>query len=81
MKPDFLFVKDNPGLIRDSKTGSILNVDDDSYKKYKNDRYYEQKKLDKENAQEKRINMLENKMGDIENKLNRILELIINDKS
>ncbi|CAB4141340.1 hypothetical protein UFOVP410_179 [uncultured Caudovirales phage] len=81
MKPTFLKVKDEDGLIRDTLTGSIMHVDNNSYAAYKRQRNIEQQRIDKEVRQENRINTLENKIDSIENTLNKILEIISNGKS
>ncbi|MFN4975836.1 MAG: hypothetical protein ACK5GV_11375 [Bacteroidota bacterium] len=74
----FLKVKDERGLVRDVYSGGIVNVDDQAYKKYKEEKNIIQKRIDKEAAQENRLNILEKKVDLVEEKLNRILDLLTN---
>lgn len=65
-----LKVEDHPGLVRDSKSKAIINVDDSAYKDYRN----------RKNLQNKMINMteeindLKNDIGEIKLLLNQILQ-------
>lgn len=74
----FLKVKDQNGLVRDVYSGGIVNVDEQSYKKYKEEKNFLQRKFEKEIAQENRLNTLEKKVDSIEDKLSKILELLTN---
>jgi len=72
----FLKVQEHDGLVRDSITGAIINVDENSYKKYKSERNTEKQRLEKELVRENRLNTLEKKVDMVEEKLNKILELL-----
>jgi hypothetical protein len=74
----FLPVKEQFGLVRDAKSGGIINVDENSYKKYKTEKKILQQKIEKEISQENRLNTLEKKVDSIEDKLSKILELLTN---
>jgi hypothetical protein len=72
----FLKVKEHSGLVRDVYSGGIINVDEQSYKRYKEEKNFFQRKTDKEIAQENRLNILEKKVDSIEQKLSKILDLL-----
>ena len=78
---DRLKVKDNPNLQRDTKSNGIINTDESAYKQYiinkrKNKLLEEQKR-----NTEERINNLEDELKNLKNGINRILEILKNDKS
>lgn len=69
-------VKNNPDLVRDKNSGGIINVDDNAYNLHKAKKRLAIKKLEKEKDTEDRINNLETKINGIENKLEKILDLL-----
>lgn len=77
----FLKVKEHEGLIRDVASGGIINIDNTAYKKYKAEKKIMQHKIEQHSSQENRLNTLEKKVDMVEDKLNKILELLTNGKS
>ena len=71
-----LQVEDNPGLVRDAGSNSILNVDTNAYDAHKRNRRLAQAKLEKEHAQESRINKLENDVSELKSGISQILEML-----
>lgn len=66
-------VKDNPGLVRDLASNAILNVNQEAllaYKRRKN-------QAGKVDLLEERINMIDKRFSNIEEKLTLILEKIL----
>lgn len=61
----YLKVKDHPGLVRDSKSKAIINVDKNAYNEYM------QKKL----VKEKMVNM-DNEINNIKQTVNEIKDLL-----
>ena len=69
-----MLVKDNPGLVRDSYTGAILDANKEEYDRYlatKNQRYKQQEQL---KSMESRINNMEDTLCSIQSMLQRLLE-------
>jgi hypothetical protein len=77
----FLKVKEFSNLVRDSSSGGILNVSEQDYKKYKEEKEIIKRKQQLEQDKENRLNTLEHKVNSIEDKLDKILGLITNGKS
>lgn len=65
----FLKVKDVQGLVRDTVTGAILNVDDKAFELHK-------KKKQEAKRKEDRINKLEQDVQDLKSGIKQILELL-----
>lgn len=65
-----LKVKDHPGLVRDSSSKAILNVDLDAHKEYQNKKAVQNKMI---NMSEE-INELKQSMTDIKSMLTQILQ-------
>lgn len=76
----FVKVKDNPDLVRDNASGGIINVDEQAYLAYKRSKKLQKQKDRKEQEQENRINMLENKISGMEQTLTQILDILQNDR-
>ena len=69
-----LKVKDEPGLVRDSYSGAILDTNKDEYDRYlanKNQRYRQQEQM---RSMESRINNMEDTLCSIQSMLLRLLE-------
>lgn len=73
-----LQVENNPGLVRDTKTNSILNVDNNAYEAHKRNKRLAKAKLEKEQSQEQRINKLENDVSELKSGISQILEILKN---
>jgi predicted ribosome quality control (RQC) complex YloA/Tae2 family protein len=71
-------VKNNPDLIRDERSGGIINIDNNAYNSYKAKKRIIEEKLQKERDTENRINNLEKKIDSVEEKLSKILDVLTN---
>ena len=67
-----LKVKDHPGLVRDSKSKAIINVDKDAYNEYQNKKLMQKKVI---NISEE-IDDLKQSVNDIKTLLTQILQRI-----
>ena len=76
----YLKVVDNPNLVRDTSSGGIINVDEQAYMAYKRNKNIQKQKNRKDQEQESRINMLENKITGMEQTLTQILDILKNDR-
>ena len=65
-----LKVKDNPGLVRDSKSKAIVNVDVNAFSEYQNKKTIQNKMI---NMSEE-INELKQSMTEIKSMLSQILQ-------
>jgi len=65
-----LKVKDYPGLVRDSSSKAIINVDQSAYLKYKNERNVQQKISNMSTE----INNLKQSMNEIKDLISQILQ-------
>lgn len=66
----YLKVKDHPGLVRDSKSKAIINVDSDAYKEYQNKKLLQNKVINITDE----INELKQSMDEIKGLLSQILQ-------
>jgi len=64
-----LKVKNEPGLVRDTTSGAIINVDETSYHKYKESK----KKLA---AQKEEAEMFRNQLDDLQKEFSEIKQLL-----
>lgn len=74
----FLKVQDRPGLVRDVQSNGIINTDEAAYKAYQKKKQLAALANEQERAKEERLNNLEGKVNTLENKLDKILELLTN---
>lgn len=65
-----LKVQDHPGLVRDSRSGAIINIDSDAYKEYQN-RKNLQKKV---SGMSQEISDLKQSVDEIKSLLTQILQ-------
>ena len=80
MSIKYVKVVDNPDLVRETNSGGIVNVDEHAYRNYKASKKARQMQQVKEQQQESRINMLENKISGMEQTLTQILDILKNDR-
>lgn len=66
----YLKVQDHPGLVRDSKSKAIINVDSDAYKEYQNKKLLQNKVINITDE----INELKQSMDEIKGLLSQILQ-------
>ena len=64
---DFLYVEDNPGLIRDKASKAIINIDHEAYKRYKEKKAHQVLK-------DKKIEKLENEIKDLKELIYKMVE-------
>jgi len=69
-------VESNPGLVRDSNSNGIINVDDAAYALHKKNKQTAKMKIEKEQAQEARINKLENDVSELKGDIKEILRML-----
>lgn len=63
-------VQDHPGLVRDSKSKAIINVDSDAYKEYQNKKLLQNKVINITDE----INEMKQSMDEIKGLLSQILQ-------
>lgn len=81
MKPRYCKVQDKEGLVRDTTSGAIVNVDDTAWSNYKTSKQIrDRQKLEKEH-QKNQINTLQtevvhlkHELSDIKSLLSKVLE-------
>jgi chromosome segregation ATPase len=64
---DFLYVEDNPGLIRDKASKAIINIDHEAYERYKEAKAHKASK-------DKQIENLENEIKDLKELIYKMVE-------
>ena len=74
MHNDLIKVQENPGLRRDLNTNAIVDVDQDSYNQYINQKQDRISQRERFSQLEKRINNFESDISDIKSLLTRLLE-------
>lgn len=81
MKPRYYKVEDKEGLIRDSNSGAIVNIDDVAWSNHKNMKQIRDKqKLEKEqqktqiNTLQTEVTLIKGELGDIKTLLSKVLE-------
>jgi len=76
MKPKYTKVKDQNGFFRDIDSNAILNMDNTSYLKYKQEKQFAKLKREEEQRKETRLNNLESEVKQLKDGINQILELL-----
>lgn len=64
---DFLYVEDNPGLIRDKASKAIINIDHEAYERYKERKAHQLSKDDK-------IDKLQDEIENLKNMIYNLIE-------
>ena len=64
---DFLYVEDNPGLIRDKASKAIINIDHEAYERYKEAKAHQVSK-------DKQIEKLEHEIKDLKELIYKMVE-------
>jgi archaellum component FlaC len=72
----FIKVKDHPGLVRDSESLGILNIDNSRIRAHELQKRARQTSAEREAALEEKINRLEGEVSEVSTKLNQILDLL-----
>lgn len=67
MEENYIKVKDHPNLVRDKRSSAILNIDNSSYNKYKQER-------DQKLQEKKEYEQLKKDVSEIKDLLLKILE-------
>lgn len=71
-------VENNPTLVRDLETGSIVNMDEQGYRSHKKQKALARQKLEAEQAREERINKIEKDVSELKTGISKILEILSN---
>ena len=69
-------VENNPQLVRDLETGSILNVDEHEYMNHKKQKTLARQKQEAEHVRDTRINKLESDVSELKQGVAKILEIL-----
>lgn len=78
MNKRYLVVEDAPHLVRDTKTGAIININDAEYKMHKKKKNIQQELQNKERLRDARINTLENDVQELKAGITEILKILKN---
>lgn len=71
-------VQDHPGLVRDTESNGILNMDEKAYESHQRNKLTKALTIQKEKDKEERLNNIEANIATLEKKLDLILEKLIN---
>lgn len=73
-----LKVKEHPGLVRDTLSNGIINVDKQAYLNHKRKKEFLKQMELEEESKENRLNNLEHRMNNLDDKLDQILNILKN---
>lgn len=74
-------VQDNPGLMRDSNSNGIVNVDESAYTNHKKRKRQTKAQVEKEKATNDRINSLESQVKELKTGIDQILQILKHDNN
>lgn len=74
-------VQDNPGLMRDSSSNGIINVDDKAYETHKKRKRQTKAQVEKEKQIDDRINNLESEIKSLKTGIDQILSILKHDNN
>lgn len=69
-------IENNPELVRDLTTGSVINIDEQGYRNHKKQKALAKQKIESERAKEERINRLEADVSELKSGIKQILEIL-----
>ena len=72
---------DREGLYKDPETGSVINLNDKEYQKFQQQKLIKNAKQQREKDKEIRLNNLEQELKDLKTGINKILEILNNDRN
>lgn len=81
--PNFVKVQNSPGLVKDKRTGAVLNVDVDKYRQHKQLQAIAKKNLSEKSQMSSQINSLNSEINNIKDDINEIknlLQILIKEK-